>query len=303
MSPALLLSSNSTDLCLRCHATDSGNSWGRSLSLPGPVYGGGSFIFLQARNLNDASDGSKNIILGFAAGHSVVSLERGTAPDGNYEVSPGGMYPSASLQCTSCHDPHGTGGHFRLLYGSDSPASDTAGYVFRFATPAPDATGISLDGSPESTTGHSAYRAGIDEWCGNCHGSYHSETSGSRFRHPVGEALGDEFAKIYNTYNGTGFLNGNPDQSYLPAVPLEIAGATIDFRGPATAASRVTCLSCHRAHASSGPHSGRWDFNIATWADEGKISGSYPIPNPYESTAGPAQGRLCEKCHGSRVPG
>jgi hypothetical protein len=62
------------------------------------------------------------------------------------------------------------------------------------------------------------------------------------------------------------------------------------------------CLSCHRAHASSGPYSGRWDFNITTWAEEGAISGSYAIENPYEASSGTQQRRLCEKCHGLNVP-
>ena len=71
--------------------------------------------------------------------------------------------------------------------------------------------------------------------------------------------------------------------------------------GPANNTSRMMCLSCHRAHASSAPYAGRWDFNIQTWADEGMLSGSYPIPNPYP-IVGPDQGQLCEKCHGTGGP-
>ena len=54
------------------------------------------------------------------------------------------------------------------------------------------------------------------------------------------------------------------------------------------------CLSCHRAHATSSPAAGRWDFKVALLADDGRASGSYPIPNPY---GGAAQGPLCSKCH------
>ena len=82
----------------------------------------------------------------------------------------------------------------------------------------------------------------------------------------------------------------------------ESQSVTTTFTGPTPSDAEVTCLSCHRAHASSAPHAGRWDFNIATWADEGITSGSYRIPNPYETTSGNAQRGLCEKCHGQDVP-
>ena len=61
----------------------------------------------------------------------------------------------------------------------------------------------------------------------------------------------------------------------------------------------VSCVSCHRAHASSAPNALRWDPNITVWAEEGIASASYAIPNPYASTAGPLQETLCQKCHGS----
>ena len=54
------------------------------------------------------------------------------------------------------------------------------------------------------------------------------------------------------------------------------------------------CLTCHRAHASSGPNAGRWDFNITFLSEDGLESGSYPLPDPY---ADPAQRSLCNKCH------
>jgi hypothetical protein len=53
-------------------------------------------------------------------------------------------------------------------------------------------------------------------------------------------------------------------------------------------------MSCHRAHASSGPALGRWDFNVRYLSEDGAQSGSYPLPNPYP---GPDQRQLCVKCH------
>ena len=52
-------------------------------------------------------------------------------------------------------------------------------------------------------------------------------------------------------------------------------------------------MSCHRAHATSAPNAGRWDFNVLGMAADGVNSGSYKIPNPYDG----GQRSLCNKCH------
>jgi len=301
--PSLLRVDNPTDLCLQCHETGNGNSWGTHPLSPGPLYGGGQFVFLLEDNLNDGPGGNDplNWIPGHQAGHNVVSIAHGTDADPDFLMSPGGSYPSSNLHCTSCHDPHGRGGHFRLLYGDDFPEAQVNGEVFTYTRPAPEAVGIALDGPEESDVNHTAYLSGTSEWCSNCHALYH-DGSGTGLEHPSGEILDSDIIDMYDNYRGTGFLDGDGTQAYLATVPIEFPGSTTTFRGPTPMTARVTCLSCHRAHASSGPRSGRWDFNIATWVEEGVLSGSYAIPNPYDATAGPAQGRLCEKCHGQNVP-
>jgi hypothetical protein len=298
-SQYLLIGENSTDTCLRCHGVTNGNTWGLDLLAPGPVYGGGQFVFLLEDNLND-EPGSSLIISGDHAGHNVISPAMGTSGDSNYALSPGGTYPSSYLTCTSCHDPHGRGNHFRMLYGSDFPLSRSGGYEFSYTTPAIDATGISLFGPPESDSHHTAYRAGTAAWCGNCHDRVH-RGSMAGFRHIEDRALASD-AVEYNRYQGTGDETGTGVDAYKVLVPYEdVLSPGIDDTGPARSTSRIMCLSCHRAHASSGPYAGRWDFNIVTWADEGMLSGSYPIPNPYPAI-GPVQGPLCEKCHGTGEP-
>jgi hypothetical protein len=62
--------------------------------------------------------------------------------------------------------------------------------------------------------------------------------------------------------------------------------------GP-SATSRVMCLTCHRAHATSAPNAGRWDFNVTLLDEDGHESGSYALPNPYDGN----QRSLCNKCH------
>jgi hypothetical protein len=120
---------------------------------------------------------------------------------------------------------------------------------------------------------------------------------------PEGVPIRADIANRHDACNGTGFMGGLAARSYLPLVPLEMAGASTAFRGAASKSSKVACVSCHRAHASSGPRSGRWDFDIATWVDEGVGSGSYPIPNPYESTAGACRGGFARNATARALPG
>jgi hypothetical protein len=158
----LLIADNPTDLCLSCHRTDNGNSWGMDPLIPGPIHGGGQFVFLLEDNINDAPDEGDplNYIPGSRAGHSVISLQEGTTPDPDWVTSPGGSYPSSNLHCTSCHDPHGRSGHFRLLYGSDRPDAVVNGQTFTYTRPAPDAVGIPLTAGQRQ-----------QQLCEKCHGS------------------------------------------------------------------------------------------------------------------------------------
>ncbi len=283
------------DVCLNCHQTGTGNTWGLDPALPGPQYGGGPFVFLAEDNLGDGpADG---IVPGHAAGHNVVSLANGTVADPRHGTGPGGSFPSSALACTSCHDPHGKGATFRLLRGAGTVISNGQSYPFTNA--APQGEGASLE-QPESPTNHSAYRAGVSDWCANCHASYldnHGSASGSPFRHPVNVPIGATVAATYNAYQGTGQPGGAGLGASIPEVALESATATPSGSGMVDASARITCLSCHRAHASSAPAAGRWDFHITTWAEEGVKSGSFRLPNPYPA-AGLAQRQLCDKCHG-----
>jgi hypothetical protein len=296
----LLLQSNSTDTCVRCHDTSYGNTWGASVAAPGNIYGGGQFVFLLEDNLNDGHGGGDpgEEILGHQAGHNVISLDKGTAIDPVNATSPGGAYLSAFMHCTSCHDPHGQGGHFRILYGNDYPESLAMGYSFIYTAPAPTAVGMpSFFGPGESNSNHTAYQAGMSQWCGNCHGDYHNTAYPTTLKHPSGASLGATIAANYNIYEGSGTYTGDGSDAYLVAVPFEDALSTPSYVGAASGTSVVMCTSCHRAHASSGPNSGRWDFNITEYIEEGVESGSYAIPNPYAATSGDLQRSLCNKCH------
>ena len=290
-NPWLLIDDNPSDVCLNCHATRLGAVWAADPLVPGREIGGGNFTFLDEDNLNDGHDGGlvANWIPGSAAGHNVVAQNWGPGADLTLTMSPGGNFPSSLLGCTSCHDPHGTDS-FRMLYGAGRLVQDT--YVFTEA--APTAVGVSIfGGPPESSTSHTAYQDGMSEWCGNCHAAYHDAYG--TLRHPSGTAIQASIATTYNLYNGTtDQIGGNAATSYLAQVPFEDpANLTNSEAGP-TATSEVSCITCHRAHASSAPDSGRWDFAVAFLHEDGVESLAYALPDPYADLN---QRSLCNKCH------
>ncbi len=290
----LLTGESPSDVCLTCHADSLGAVLGADPLNPPPEKGGGNFVFLVEDNLNDAPGGALDPIPGDAAGHNIVAPGHGLFADGRHSLAPGGTFPAGELGCTSCHDPHGNKG-FRFLHGTGQVQGGTATFNF----PAPQAVGIGLGAGAESPANHTAYRQGMSDWCANCHGRYH-EGGLSAFEHPGDESLGGDERDRYNAYNGDDDpAGGSPALAYLPEVPFEDPAATTGSQGGPAGGSRVMCLTCHRAHATSAPAAGRWDFNLTLLRDDGAASGSYPIPDPYRS---PNQGTLCSKCHEGGAP-
>ncbi|GJM43844.1 MAG: cytochrome c [Gemmatimonadota bacterium] len=285
----LLVDATPSDVCLSCHATGLGAVFGSDPLAPPTERGGGNFAFLKEDNLNDGHGGASNPIGGDAAGHNVNAPSLAQAADGTLGVAPGGTFPAAEMGCTSCHDPHGNES-FRLLYGAGAVVQDG---VATFLKPAPTAVGLSLFGPGESNTNHTAYQGGMSNWCGNCHGDFHNNTAD--LVHPSGQAMGGTIAGIYNRYNGTEDQAGAVQATaYLAAVPFDDAANLTNSTAGPTGSSQVMCLSCHRAHASSAPDAGRWDFSVTLLHEDGDESGSYEIPDPYASVN---QRSLCNKCH------
>ena len=291
-SDPLLTFGTASDVCLACHGGPNG-VLADNPTLPGPERGAGNYVFLLEDNLNDAADGQTNVIEGHAAGHSIISQEYGLTADPRWSAAPGGSYPSGQLGCTSCHDPHGNT-NFRMLYG----AGEIQGGAATFVYDAPQAVGLDITDplQTESPAAHTAYLAGVSNWCSNCHGRYHGEGHASKFEHEYNESLEGEHVTRYNRYEGTASpTTGNWATAYLPEVPFEEPTMTTTATNGPSRSSRVMCLSCHRAHASSAPAAGRWDFRVTDLNQDGRVSGSYALPNPF----GGGQGQLCEKCHTS----
>jgi hypothetical protein len=287
----LLIKSTPSDVCLSCHGDGHGNEFPSAtytVTTPPPQTAAGSFIFLLEDNIYDGRTGTQP---GGRGGHNLNAPSRGVSSDATLTSAPGGTFPSSAMGCSSCHDPHGNT-NFRMLYGAGGVVQDG---IATFANAAPDAEGLSYDAT-ETNTSHTAYHGGMSAWCGNCHGNFHNE-AGGRLEHPSGENLGGTISGNYGRYNGTAHYNsGTPATSYLAAVPFEDPANTTSSTAGPSASSQVSCITCHRAHASSAPDIGRWDFNVTWLSDDGVKSGSYPIPNPY----GPdvhVQRSLCNKCH------
>jgi cytochrome c553 len=267
-----------------CHADFISETFGDDPLNPPDEVGAGNYVFLVEDNLND---GMGPPISGDAAGHNIIAPSHNVGADETLDASPGGEFPSSAMGCTSCHDPHGNTS-FRMLNGV-GPVQDE---LYDFVSPAFEAEGLSVYHGRERNDRHTAYRSGVSEWCGNCHGDFHDSDD---FLHVSGSELQDEIAEAYDLYNGTEDITGGSHATaYLALVPFEDPSAEYNSTLGPVSSSKVMCLTCHRAHASSAPDAGRWDFNITFLADDGVLSGSYPIPDPYNS---PNQRSLCNKCH------
>ena len=292
-NPWLLVDASPSDVCLGCHATGLGAVFAVDELNPAPMKGAGNFIFLLEDNLNDGHNGGldpSHYIPGDAAGHNLVAPGHGLAADATLTAAPGGTFPAAVMGCTSCHDPHGTE-DFRMLYGTGRVVQDG---VATFLNPAPTADGLAVFFGTESRTNHTAYQAGMSAWCGNCHGDFHNNNT--KLIHPTGSAIGGTIATAYGLYNGTAqYATGDPTLSYLPEVAFEDPANTTSSTAGPSASSQVSCVTCHRAHGSSAPDAGRWDFSVTLLSEDGLESGSYPIPDPYANPG--VQRSLCNKCH------
>jgi predicted CXXCH cytochrome family protein len=113
-----------------------------------------------------------------------------------------------------------------------------------------------------TTNGYEAW----GDWCATCHGSMHSS---GNYVHPTDASLSGT-ATTYNSYVRSGDLTGMPTSSFLSLVPFieneddyaMLAGNSQNddsvLDGP-VGADQVSCLSCHRAHASGFEYALRWN--------------------------------------------
>ncbi len=196
--------------------------------------------------------------------------------DGSIVTSGAAIKASGSYNNSPDPDSTYAVGVYRLLAGNN--------YNRPAQLPSPDFPGVPPAVAPspynrtESSTqtrvayGHSSTGSGRTswgQWCGACHGAMHSD---GNYVHPVDETLGSGIANIYNQYVNSGnTTGGSSSSSFLSLVPF--IENTYDYttlkshaknddtylNGPGSN-DRVSCLTCHRAHASGWENALRWNM-------------------------------------------
>jgi hypothetical protein len=175
-------------------------------------------------------------------------------------------------------------GAYRILGGAGYlPKSlQNAGYTVGFATNPMDVVVASTYNRTEATDGTGiAYGSNVAEWCANCHtgmlqGSYTSGMAG--LRHPAGNGakLTADIVTNYNAYVSSGimtnvtankafsslapFATDTKDRSVMKPQAVTGTGGASNHLA-ATTADNVTCLSCHRAHATAFESAIRWNYS------------------------------------------
>jgi len=223
-------------------------------------------------------------------------LTDGTIATTGAPIKASGSYPGTGVS----NEPDATGavGVYRLLAGN---GYTKGGMTF---TGVPAAKVPSTYNRTEATTqtrvayGHATTGGHVawGTWCATCHGDMHS---GGNYVHKVDSPLGESIATIYGQYVKSGDMTGSAASSFTSLVPFveDTADYTVlaanavnnDTRlaGPSTT-DRVSCLSCHRAHASG------WEFGLR-WNMEGEFmvyNSLYPGTDTTPTVPQFARGRL-----------
>ncbi|MEI6208099.1 MAG: hypothetical protein WCP20_15065 [Desulfuromonadales bacterium] len=227
---------------------------------------------------------------GFAADSKLTTAPGGTYPAANLACSschdPHGKYRRAAngSQTTTGRPIISSGsygaaatswgdvGVYRLLGGYGYfPKSVGGDFSFGFA--APDAVARTSYNGASSSVAVAAdqkdlviYGKGMSEFCANCHAGMHKDTAYQTGQsgqiHPAGSAaaMTNVYAN-YNDYVKSGVLNAGAG-GYSALAPFELNLGTADntaylamakqLNSPPAASGTtvVSCLSCHRAHAS-----------------------------------------------------
>ena len=295
----LLLGKDQSATCLSCHqrAGDTGPS-SYHISTPeselvagvSPIQRtpGGDFGWLHKTYTWAGRGGTTETEEGHTHGHNIVATSGydSTGADTTYgydvdpvnATAPGGSYPSTSLGCTSCHDPHGksrrnldgsitgaAGGKPIASSGSYAtngpPTANTSVGVYRIlAGPNYSTDGVTFDGAPDAVAPSTynqteatnqvkvAYGRATgnghltwSQWCGECHQGMHYD-AGSSYVHPTDETLGGTISNNYNIYVRSGDLTGAAATSFTSLVPFVHNTADYD--------TAVTGLKANAGNAS-----------------------------------------------------
>ncbi len=113
----------------------------------------------------------------------------------------------------------------------------------------------------------------ISEFCGTCHANFHSLTSGSLGIQGIGATTSSPFLRhptdviIKNSGEYAAYTNYNVDAPVGRTVVPDAASGAVT---PDT--DVVTCMSCHKAHATDYPDLLRWSYNQNAHSNAGNNS-------------------------------
>jgi hypothetical protein len=317
---SLMKGSDASSTCLNCHAGAGGyhmaSNTGAGMSQ------GGDFFWVSDNAVHDFDvRGTLNTAEPDNKGHNIIASDFGWSVDATNATAPGGIMPSNTLGCTSCHDPHGqvaggtsAGSAAISVSGSYGAADPTDGSIHgnyrllgdvgykQITDVAPVArangsSGVSVD-----------YGTGMSDWCLSCHSAFNDNAN----MHPTDVSV----PTSYNSYVKTGDFTGDVATAYDALVPIERGladGSLLDETSTAgvTGAEQVMCLSCHRSHASAFDNMLRWDNGEEFLIDSAILneatttlvaSGAVPyykngVAVDIATEYGEYQRQLCNKCH------
>jgi hypothetical protein len=174
-----------------------------------------------------------------------------------------------SLNCASCHDPHGNANYRNLLAAPGTGSGravllDTD--VFEESHPAsPPSPAMSVTAYKKSNIG---YRTGFSSWCTQCHDELAANAEGTLLahfrRHPTDVEIGTTgyHTSLDNWLGGTGAGFGAASGDELEGVPrLRFQQrSAVDFPTATTVSgeNEIFCLSCHLAHGGDFNSSLLW---------------------------------------------
>lgn len=180
---------------------------------------------------------------------------------------------SMTLNCTTCHDPHGTR-NYRNLRSSPSGRTNVPIVMNNPSQPTDDVfVNVRPDGSNPGAgyrRSNTGYKAKMAAWCAECHDSLASNSIGTSpahfMRHPSNVALN---ASGYHTAptnwtggtsQGFGAITGDSTAG-IPRTRFQGPTATNFTESTTVAASNeVFCPSCHLAHGSNYKGGLLWPF-------------------------------------------
>ena len=314
------------DFCYSCHgnggpgsdlAAQEGTFYGGTT--PGAPYGGktasttlglraGGFEWARI-NTTDPSASVANTtppptnvpVIGVLATPEAVNsrhtLETLTTLWGNGAVGTVGAGPSYTLECTSCHDPHGNG-NYRILRTIPT-GSGGAGYTIPDTYPktAADYTTSNyfnmyfganpanpMTEPPGAVPGVSILYD-TSNWCAQCHTRYLAESGTANPLNPnpkpnsEGSRVdsGDAIYTFRHTSKGYGF------SSYGSSPP--------GFKY-----SNRACITCHATHGSNSQMTGTYSSTVE-WPDGGGVYTPNPTDPQRASMLKMDNRGMCRKCH------